>query len=756
MFSPLSIFIVICLYMGLLFILATAVENRRALLGGYFFWIYSLSLGVFDTSWAFYGNVGDAATYGFRYLAMDIGSYSCLALWWLLLKRMVQVKQALHITSIADLIAARYNRSQFAAALVSLIALFGSIPYVGLQLKAVNDSIAVITNTTSGDTSQQLAGFSVSVILLLFTILYGLRKLDPTEHHYGMLVVLAVECVIKLLALLAVGLFVTFGLFQGFGDIFAQAKANNLHQVTGAGLQENSISTFLSLFIIGFFPLLLLPRQFYIAVVENTSQSHIKPAAWVMAGYVLLFSIFIVPIAAAGLLKGLPLEQADMFVLLLPLQANSPVLSLTTFIGGFAAASGMVIITTIAVSTMISNHLVLPLAERWSVLSWLRAYLLQVRWAVALLVILLAYVFISFFTSSYFLTALGSLGMTALLQVVTPVFGGLFWARGNTRGAIWGMSVGLLVWFYTLLLPILLREYAWLPGLLEFGPGNLSWLRPEGLFGVDTLDKTAHGMFFSMGLNTLIYILISVLFTPHKQERNLTSDFMQLFNPHDTERQVRPTGLDDYISFDEKYKEALQLLSHYLRNDKALLLLQQIVEDLHITTKKQINIIELVEFHRMVENELSGSIGTSSSHQAMQHYVQYSARESNELKAIYHHIATEIKETDTPGAAEQHRGDTVDALQHQIAELKVEIGEKEQLIESMRTKLDRHYEEIHRLRMDAQKYQTFLELQARMDQSQSEHELKLEDAQLKQLLAEFIVLTQQLKKQLEKKPSDDA
>ncbi len=756
MFSPFTLFIVICVYMALLFALATRVERHQARLSRQYVWVYGLAMGVLYTSWAFYGNVGDATTHGFRYMAFDFGTYACLALWWLLLWRMVQVKEALHITSIADFIAARYNRSQSIAGLVSLIALFGSVPYVGLQIKAVIESINVISSTpATGD--DHLTGFATCIILLLFTILYGIRKLDPTEHHFGMLVVLALECVIKLLALIAIGLFVTFGLYQGFADIVLQAQANGLHQVLSFGVAEHGISSLIAQFVLGFFIVLALPRQFHIAVVENTDKRHIKPAAWILGGYILLFSIFIVPIAAAGLLQGLPAEQADMFILLLPLQADNVSLTLSTFLGGFAAASGMVIITTTAIATMVANHLVLPLAEHWRPISGLRAYLLQVRWSVALLVISLAYLFVEYFSAAFFFTALGSVALTALLQIMPALFGGLFWRRGNTRAALVSMISGLLVWCYTLLFPIMVREFGWFPQLLEYGPYAISWLKPEGLLGIDWLDNTAHGMTFSLGINTLLYVSLSMLCDPHKQERQLTQEFMHIFippaegAPRQPAPQVRPTGLNDYIAADLKLEEASKLLNNYLRKDKAATVLQQIRQDLHVQNKSHINIIELVEFHRMLEHALAGSIGAASAHSAIQSHVQYSARESNELNTIYHHISSELNSKPPEDTSQHDRNKTIDLLQTRIATLERDIAAKQQEIDRLQRHLDSRYDDIHRLRMDVQRCQSTLHHPAPSATSYPPSDIEQENVQLKQMYAELSLEVQRLSALVKKK-----
>ncbi|WP_432472956.1 hypothetical protein [Amphritea sp. HPY] len=748
MFSVLTVFLVICLYMALLFAVATKAERHQQRLHNYYLWIYAISMGVYQTSWGFYGNVGYAASHGFLFVMIELGSYCCIALWWVLLRRMVQVKEALHITSLADLIAARYNRSRTLAALVTLIVVLGSVPYIGLQIKAIVESIGVLTSTPADSEKINLIGIGSSLILLLFTILYGIRRLDPTEHHYGMLVVLAMECIIKLAAMLAVGIFVTFGLYQGFGDIFNQLDLNRLQHIKGLGPEQQRTSAMLSLFVIGFFSILMLPRQFHIAVVENASQKDIKPAAIILFFYLFLFSLFIGPIAAAGVLQGITPQQADMTMLLLPLQSGNSLLALGTFIGGFAAASGMVIITTTTVSTMVTNHLVLPAAEHWNRLSWLRGYLLQVRWLAAFLVIVMAYLFVTILTASYLLLSIGTLAITAMLQVVPALFGGLFWQRGNFRAALCSMLAGLLIWFYTLLLPILLQQYSLQPEVLLNGPFGIGWLRPDGLLGLTGLDNTAHGLLFSLGINTLLYITLSIFISPHKEERNLTEEFMQLFSSEIApERTVRPIGLDDHILLEDKREEALQLLSRYLRRKKAINLLRHIEANLQIYDKEQINIIELVEYHRMIEHELAGSIGAASSHSAIKNHVHYSTKESNELQAVFHHISSELKAAEkTASGGEKDK--TIDMLHSQITELERAVSQQQQEIEQLLDRLDQRYQDIHQYRLKAQQYRETLEHQmAKQQTTRDLTELEQENKRLKRMYAEISLQLDRAKKE---------
>lgn len=734
MFSLFTVFITICIYIALLFTVASAAERKQALLKRYYVWIYALSLGVYQTAWGYYGNVGYASSHGFMYILYDLGAWFCIGFWWLILHRMVIIKEALHITSLADMIAARYNRSLVIALVVTLIAVIGSVPYIGLQIKAVIQSVSVLSETPTESDNITLMGLASSLILLLFTIFYGIRKLDPTEHHYGMLVIVATECLIKLGAILLVGVFVTFGLYQGFGDIFSQLQEQELDYITGFGPEYQRNSTAAGIFIIAFFSILLLPRQFHIAVVENASQKHIKPAALILFGYLLLFSVFTVPIAGAGVMQGISSDQADMMLLLISIQNDQSWLALITFIGGFAAASGMVIVTTTTISTMVANHILLPVAEKWPQLGWIRRYLLQVRWSVAFLVILFGYLFVTAFTASFLLPAIGTLAITALLQVVPALFGGLFWYRANGRAALWGMLAGILVWFYTLLLPVLLRQFEMDTSILVNGPFGISRLRPGGLLGMDQLDNTYHGLIFSLGINLLLFSSVSLLTRPDKEERNLTQEFMSLFS-RSVERQVRPSGLDDYILMSEKHDEARSLVCHYLREDKAEALLQHIESDLHIDEKRTINIIELMEFHRMIEHELAGSIGSASAHRAIKSQLCYDNREANELQSIYHHISRELRAPEQDNQTDRRKVDS--ALQIQVTELENTIANQQQEIEALMDRLDTQYEEIHKYRVLAQQYKDTLRQMKAKQAGRDIPELEQENKRLKLLYAEL-------------------
>lgn len=711
MFSSLTVILTITLYMAALFGIAQLVERRIENRGEGFKgpWIYALSLAVYHTSWTFYGSVGFAASSGLLFLGVYVGAIIGIAFWWFTLRRMVFAKEAFRITSIADFISTRYNRSQNIAALVTIIALLGLIPYIALQLKAVVSSFQLITDHESSSMGWGFSGLFITLFMIVFTIMFGVRRLDPTERHQGMMTALAVECVVKLIAFIAIGLFVSFSLFNGFDDITNRIFDQGFERVVSLSGADNAGLMWLTLIVLSFAAVQNLPRQFHVAVVENANHQHIKTAMWLFPLYMILINLFVVPIAAGGLLMGLPESSADFFVILLPQLAGNNGLTLLAFIGGFSAATGMVIITTMTLSTMASNHLVLPLLERIPSCSGLRSYLLQIRWVLVALILLGSYGFAIEFSDSHILVAFGLISFVAILQFTPALFGGIFWSKGNSMGAFAGLLAGFIFWWITLIIPTFVKHGWMAQTILDQGLFGLEILRPQGLMGMDDLGGIPHSVFWTMLFNIGFYILGSLLYSPHKAERTHSTEFMCALTPAPSKK-ARPTGLDRYIALDDKLNESQSLLEGYIHRDKAAEALQRITEDLQVTGKSHIAIIELLEFHRMVEHVLAGSIGSASAHKAMETGIRYNSREESDLKALYSHLMTELNQQRIPEHDEQHRPEPgsssyglINNLQAKIQKLEQTIQLRDKQLEQLEVKLESRYQEIFRYRLETQK-----------------------------------------------------
>lgn len=494
-------------------------------------WVYSLSLGVYATSWTFFGAVGRAADSGWDFLPIYLGPILVFLFGGGLIRRVIRASKRNNITSIADFIAARYGRHHGLAMLVTVIATLGVLPYIALQLKAVAFSIEVLAPGHSGNAAANNA-LVIAVLLAVFAILFGTRQVVSTENHHGMVLAIAFESVIKLVAFLAVGLYAVFGIHHGFVDAYATALS--LPQVSGLPMHSSWGVGFLTQTLLAVCAVLCLPRQFHVGVVENTALEDVRTARWLFPLYLALISVFVLPIAAAGLSK-LPQAMPDTFVLALPMAGNHLGLALAAYIGGFSAATGMVIVETVALSTMICNELVLPLLLRMPQLRFaqqenLGSLVKLIRRCVIVLIIGLAYVYYRLFTGPGSLSSIGLLSFAAVLQFAPGMVGGVYWRRASFRGATAGLSAGFIVWLYCLLFPTLLTAVGGGHWLAE-GPFGIHWLRPDGLFGVGGLDLITHGTLMSLGFNLLFFVGGSLLVPAGLRERLQARSFVEENDP---------------------------------------------------------------------------------------------------------------------------------------------------------------------------------------------------------------------------------
>src|SRR6478672_10044966 len=522
-------------YIGLLFLVASYGDRTRGLRrdGRARLLIYPLSLAIYCTSWTFFGSVGFASRTGFDFLTIYIGPAIMIGLCGPLLIRIVRLAKAQNITSIADFIAARYGKGQAVAATVALIAIVGTIPYIALQLKAVSSSLeTILAHGTAGtEVTRPLLGdiaLFVALSMATFAVLFGTRHIDATEHQDGLMLAVATESIVKLLAFLAVGIFVTFWMFDGPVALFKEA----MQRPSTAAIfgREPRADTLIAMTLLSFVAFILLPRQFHVAVVENNNEGEIKRAVWLYPLYLVLINLFVVPIALAGLLT-FPAGKidSDMFVLALPLENGSIFFTIIAFVGGLSAATAMVIVESVALSIMVSNDLVMPfvLQRRERLINRrdnIGSMLLTVRRLASFAILLLAYVYYRSAGEAQ-LASIGLLSFAAIAQLAPAFFGGLLWRRATAAGAIAGMTAGFLVWAYTLLLPTLSDIGIIGERILTDGPWGLSMLRPQHLFGLD-VPPLVHGVIWSLLFNVLGYIGFSLQRQPSPIERLQANTFV--------------------------------------------------------------------------------------------------------------------------------------------------------------------------------------------------------------------------------------
>jgi len=500
------------LYVGLLFVVAYAGDRRplyprqprlRPI-------VYSLALAVYCSSWTFYGAVGTAARDGLAYLPIYLGPILLFVFGFGLLRRLVQVVRQRNITSIADFIGARFGKSHGLAALVAVIAVIAVVPYIALQFKAVAMSFGVLSGVAA-PTGGIDSALWCAVLLAVFAILFGTRSIDATEHHHGMMLAIALESLIKIVAFVALA---AYALWHGPG----------LPEVAGMPLQQlkHGLSPgFMAQTMLAFCAMFCLPRQFQIGMVECEDAGDLPRARWLVPVYLVVISLAVLPIVAAGVhIPAVRDGIADAWVLTLPLAHGDRGMALLAFIGGFSAATGMVIVASVALSTMISNDLVMPALLRVRRLrleqrSDLSQLVLGVRRIAIVLLALMAYAYYRAAANVENLAATGLLAFAAVAQFAPALIAALYWRGASRRGVMAGLAGGFLVWLYTLLLPALLRSDTW----LQQGPFGWDWLRPQALFHLSGWDPVMHGTFWSLLVNVGCLVFISLRFRPSLEER---------------------------------------------------------------------------------------------------------------------------------------------------------------------------------------------------------------------------------------------
>ncbi|GGX25294.1 sodium:solute symporter [Aquimarina muelleri] len=495
-------------------------------------YVYTLSLAVYCSAWTYYGSVGIAATSGVSFLTTYLGPVIAFPIWIIVLKKIIKISKQHKVSSIADFISLRYGNDRFLGALVTIICVLGVLPYISLQLKAVSETFGIISEDTinSSSTIFKDSTFYIAVLLAIFAAFFGTRTTDATQRRQGIIFSVAVESVIKLVFFLGVGIYVSYFLFEGTLDIYNQISiTEDFEFLTTFDSLESGINWYFMM-ALSFLAIFLLPRQFHVSVIENTNQKHLKTAIWLFPLYLLLFNVFVVFIAWGGKLRLGDVANPDYYSLLLPLQNGDVFLAILVFLGGFSAVISMVVVSTLALSTMLSNNLIIPYGflDKFSNSRPERNanYIKNIRRIAIFCLILGAYFFYINFNIELSLFSIGQLSFVVIAQLAPTFFIGLFWNRGSSIAAKMGIITGTLVTTYTLVLPFVLDAIFGNMDFIVFGPFELELLKPYALFGIDFLNPVTHAFFWSMFFNSIVYLFVSLSFKGNYRERNYGEMFV--------------------------------------------------------------------------------------------------------------------------------------------------------------------------------------------------------------------------------------
>ncbi len=602
-----DILLAVCLgYVALLFTIAFVVDwrTRRRPIG----WlqspvIYTLSISVYCTSWTFYGAVGSAARNGLEFVAIYLGPTLVFVGWWWLLRKLVRIGRAHRITSIADLISSRYGKSSSLAVLVTALVVTATTPYIALQLQSLTRSYQVIATDADGFAT----AFWIAAGLALFTILFGTRNLDANERHHGVVAAIALEAVVKFIALIAVGLFATYWVSDGFASVFADVDMEAL------GGDDIFGPRWITLILLSATAIICLPRQFQVTVVENIDESHLKTASWLFPLYLLGMSIFIMPIALVGLNTMPEGANPDLFVLTIPLANQTDELALLAFLGGFSSATSMVIVAAIAVSTMVSNHIVMPIilrviASDRAVSGDVRDLLLISRRISIAIILGLGFLYFWLSGGSGALASVGLIAFVGVAQFIPSLIGGLYWRDATRAGALAGLVVGFALWAYTLFLPSFEGQFLINSVVLETGPWGIEALRPQALLGLQGVDPLVHAVVWSVGLNALVFLIVSSITNGNVLERLQAALFVEVYRS--------AGGAPSSVATTSAGAEDLFILAQrILGADPARRLFDEMAREQGTASDLPHPTDAVIA---RLERELAGSIGAASAHAMVQ------------------------------------------------------------------------------------------------------------------------------------------
>jgi PAS domain S-box-containing protein len=617
--TPLAV--VVLGYLVFLFVVAAAAERFGArLLGTRGRTVtYVLAVSVYCTAWTFYGSVGLAASRGLEFLTIYLGPALIALLWPTLLRKLVRVAKEQRITTISDFIASRYGKSAPLGTLVAVLVVCGMIPYIALQLKAVSVSLRLMVGP-----SDFLNTFDptllIAVTLAGFGIVFGARNLDFTRQQTGLMTAVAVESLVKLVAFLLAGAYVTWGLFGGFTDIFSRIAVHPewSRLLTLDTPPAASYARWTAMLLISMMAVMLLPRQFHVLVVQNPRERDVHTASWAFPLYLLLINLFVLPVAFGGLLRlGDADALADSYILALPLSESASSMAIAVFLGGFSAATAMIVVDSLALSKMISNDIVMPFVLRrrdFPEVYW--AGLASTRLGI-LVVVTLGYMWAKVEAGQVLLVEMGLLSFIAVSQCAPAVFLGLYWARGTRRGAMWGISSGFALWFYTLILPALVKEGVLSDSLLLDGPFGVAWLRPTSLLGLTGLDTLSHGVFWSLFVNVAVYLLVSIRSTQDADERAQAAAFVG-------GAAAEPPRTPAILSVPE-----LERMIHlYVPADEADAILAELLGG---KSPRELSVPELLDLRIRLERVLAASLGGAAARYIIEDRFTISKGEAQQL-----------------------------------------------------------------------------------------------------------------------------
>jgi sigma-B regulation protein RsbU (phosphoserine phosphatase) len=648
------IFIITLCYLILLYIIGYISEKIYLKKPQYLSnpYIYSLTLAVYCTTWTYYGSVGRAATNGVEFISIYIGPTLIIFTWWFFLRKIVRISENHNITSITDFISFRYGKSRRLGIIVTFLCLIGVIPYISLQLKAINETMILLSYNTP-DINIRPSVFKdislyVSIIIGVFGAFFGTRHFGDHRKHPSLVGVIAFESAVKLILFLAAGVYITYFLFDGFSDLIHKVLVSENYLIKSKvddlfTLNNSNVASYewLAMITMSMFAVMFLPRQFHMAVVENTDEKHILKAMYLFPIYMFIINIFVIPIAFAGLLTFDGTGASDYYSLGIFIENKGYIMAILVFLGGLSAATGMIIVTSVSLANMFVNNFLLPLMVRYVIKVNIGLIIPHLKRITTIFVVLLGYFYFISVGSSLSLVNLGLSSFAAVSQFAPAIILGLYWRGANEKGAIAGITTGFLVWFYTIMIPYFTRA-----GIISYnieidGLFRIGLLKPTALFGLDTLGFWSHSLFWSLLLNTAIFVSVSIFTKKSSVENETASLCIDSFSLAYIGRKrsvIEGLSVDDIESILKNFfgkKRGEEIIYNYLSNIKK--------------NKDELTSTEITTLRDYAEKMMASAVGPGAAKLIFESYSQISGRGEEKVIDVFKDLLSygigESKET---------------------------------------------------------------------------------------------------------------
>ncbi|MDN5423298.1 MAG: sodium:proline symporter, partial [Chryseobacterium sp.] len=601
--SSFALFVVVLIYLALLFLVAHLAEKKKSKRWINNPYIYALSLAVYCTAWTYYGSIGVAATSGLNYLPIYIGPIMIIPAWIYINTKIVRISRINKISSLADFISLRYGNSRSFSAIITIVCLLAIVPYIGLQIKAISETFHLVTETSMSSNILTDNATFVVILIALFSSYYGTRYVDASEKRLGIISAIALESFLKLFFIIILGIFVIYFVFDGFSDIYEKAsrfedfkEKNTFNGIEGA-------MNWMVLCMISATAICILPRQFHTAIIENRQEKHIKTAIWFFPLYLLIFTIFIFPIAWGGrLIFDGQNVNPEFYSILIPQHFDNTLITVFVFLGGLSSCISMIIISAITLSIMLSNNLIIP----YGLLGKFKSdnevqntrNITNIRKFSIFALIIMAFVFYKYFILKTSLDSVGLISFVVIAQLAPSFFGAIFWRRGSYKGAVAGLLAGLAICYFGLIIPQYYFSYN-----QEFKGVIREIYDVFGFFNISFLSRIPQIFFWSTLVNTSLFTIISVSVKGNYRERN----FAELYVDIDKHIQNHENA---FIWRGTAYVSDIQnILERFLGKNKTEQALRIFNLKYNIDSKTETADSRFIKFS---ENLLAGRIGTAS------------------------------------------------------------------------------------------------------------------------------------------------